>query len=68
MNTASGYPEAFAMQKEKPMVRYGSEFVENARSLKIRYFRHFIYVKLRITGEVCQNLPFYRMISRNGSE
>ena len=35
-----------------------SEFVENARSLKIRYFRHFIYVKLRILGEVCKTLPF----------
>ena len=35
-----------------------SEFVENARSLKIRYFRHFIYVKLRTAVEVCKNLPF----------
>ena len=35
-----------------------SEFVENARSLKIRHFRHFIYVNLGIAGEVCQNLPF----------
>ena len=35
-----------------------SEFVENARSLKIRHFRQFIYVKLRIAGEVCKNLPF----------
>ena len=46
------------MQKEKPMVRYGSEFVENARSLKIRSFRHFIYVNLGILVEACQNLAF----------
>ena len=35
-----------------------SELVENARSLKIRYFRQFIYVKLRAAVEVCKNLPF----------
>ena len=35
-----------------------SEFVENARSLKKRYFRQFIYVNLGIAGEVCQNLSF----------
>ena len=34
------------------------EFVENARSLKIRYFRQFIYIKLRTAVEVCQNLLF----------
>ena len=28
------------------------------RSLKTRYFQHFIYVKLRIAVEVYQNLPF----------
>ena len=44
--------------EEKPTVRYRSEFVENARSLKIRSFRHFIYVKLRTAVEVCQNLTF----------
>ena len=30
-----------------------SEFVENARSLKIRSFRQFIYDNLRIAVEVC---------------
>ena len=35
-----------------------SKFVENVRSLKIRYLRQFICVKLRIAGEVCKNLPF----------
>ena len=35
-----------------------SEFVENARSLKIRFFRHFIYVNLGIPGDVCKSLPF----------
>jgi len=46
------------MQKEKPTVRQISEFVENARSLKIRYFRQFIYVNLGILVEACKNLPF----------
>ena len=35
-----------------------SEFVENARRLKIRYFRQFIYVKLRTAADRCKNLPF----------
>ena len=35
-----------------------SEFVENARSLKIRLFRHFIYVNLGILVELCKNLLF----------
>ena len=35
-----------------------SEFVENARSLKIRYFRHFIYVNLGILVELYKNRPF----------
>ena len=35
-----------------------SEFVENVRSLKIRSFRHFIYVKLRTAVGMCKNLPF----------
>ena len=35
-----------------------SEFVESARSLKIRYFRQFIYVNLGILVELCKNLPF----------
>lgn len=48
----------FLLQKPKPTVRQISVFVENARSLKIRYFRHFIYVNLRTAGEVCKNLPF----------
>ena len=44
--------------EEKPTVRKISEFVENAESLKTRYFRHFIYVNLGIAGEVCQNRHF----------
>ena len=44
--------------ERKPTVRYHSEFVGNARSLKIRYFRQFIYVNLGIAVEVCKNLPF----------
>ena len=35
-----------------------SEFVESERKLKSYPFRHFIYVKLRIAGELCKNLPF----------
>jgi len=35
-----------------------SEFVEKEREIKNPLFRHFIYVKLRIVGEMCQNLPF----------
>ena len=35
-----------------------SEFVESERKYKSDRFRQFIYVKLRIAGEVCQNLPF----------
>ena len=48
----------FLLWETKPTVRQISEFVENARSLKIRYFRHFIYVNLGIAVEVYQNLPF----------
>ena len=46
------------MQKEKPTVRYGSEFVERAKNIKSLLFRQFIYANLRIAGEVCQNLSF----------
>ena len=58
MKKAFGYPEAFAMQKRKPTVRYGSEFVEKAGKNKSLLFRHCIYVNLGILVEVCQNLPF----------
>ena len=34
-----------------------SEFVENARSLKIRYFQHFIYVNLGIAVEAGGETP-----------
>ena len=37
-----------------------SEFVEKARKIKNLLFRQFIYVNLRIAGEVCHNLPFTR--------
>jgi len=46
------------VHEEKPTVRYGSEFVESERKLKSERFRQFLYVKLRIAGEVCKNLPF----------
>ena len=36
-----------------------SEFVKK-RKIKSLLFRQFIYVKLRIAGEVCKNLPFTR--------
>jgi hypothetical protein len=37
-----------------------SEFVERERKFKSDWFRPFIYVKLRIAGEICKNLPFTR--------
>ena len=57
------------MQKGKPTVRQISEFVENARSLKIRYFRHFIYVNLGILVEPYENLLFclFQVYIRNFS-
>ena len=36
--------------------------------LKYGIFDNSSIGALGIAGEVCQNLPFYRMISRNGSE
>ena len=35
-----------------------SEFVEKENKMKSLLFRHFIYVKLRTTVEVCKDLPF----------
>ena len=48
----------FRYLERKPAVRYGSEFVERAKNIKSLLFRQFIYVKLRIVGEVCKNLLF----------
>ena len=42
-----------------------SEFVENAGSLKRRYFRQFIYVKLRTAVGRCKNLPFTCKTDKN---
>jgi len=41
-------------------IRYGSEIVEKEGKTISLLFRHFIYVKLRVAGEVCKNLPSSR--------
>ena len=58
MSKFSGCQEDLAMWKEKPTVRYHSEFVEKEREIKNPIFRQFIYVNLRIAVEVCKNLLF----------
>ena len=65
MIKTSGSPEVFAILKTKPTVRQISEFVEKVRKIKNLLFRHFIYVKLRIAVEVCQNLPLPAKAHKN---
>ena len=55
---AFGCPEALAIWKEKPTVRYCWEFVEKTGIINNPRFRHFIYVNLGIAVDRCKNLPF----------